>query len=85
MDANPLLTWLVPALFSLIGIAYLAGRMTMQNEKNRDAIIATHGRIDVMNRKFRGLLRAMVRSKLISAEDLVDPEDEKPELFSELT
>ena len=44
--SNDLLVWLVPAVFSICSIAYMAGRQTMALANQKAATIAIHRRLD---------------------------------------
>jgi hypothetical protein len=43
---NDVLIWFVPAIFTVLGVAYLAGRQTMALSQSKAQIAAVHRRFD---------------------------------------
>ena len=71
---NDLLVWAVPALFTSLGIAYVAGRQTMALAQSKAQIAAIHRRFDEFREQLTKLDQHVseIRETLIS-RGWIDP------------
>jgi hypothetical protein len=74
MPSNDALVWIVPAVFTCLGVAYLAGRQTMALAQSKAQIVAIHHRFDEFKEQLADVRRDLseIRDVMI-ARGYVEP------------